>query len=129
MELSNILEVGLTHTDNYIVENNDTADFIGNKDIIMLSTPSMIKFIEKACSNLVIGKLPKNCRVVGTKINVQHINPTSVNSEIKIKVKIAAINGTKILYNIEVFNETCKIGFGTYEQCVVNLERFLDKAK
>ena len=71
--------------------------------------------------------MPENYRSVGTKINVEHINPTSINSKVTVKATLVAIEGRKLSYTVEAFNEKCKIGFGIYEQHIINLGNFLSK--
>lgn len=125
MTLNTLLKIGETLVNEYIVKPEDTADFIGNKGVIMLSTPSMICFMEDTATHLVIDNIPENYRTVGTKINVEHINPTPVNMRVTIKATLIAIEGRKLRYNMEAFNEKCKIGFGIYEQYVIKLGDFL----
>lgn len=113
----------------YIVTYEDTADFLGNKGIVMLSTPAMIKYMEITAAEIVFSKLPENYRVVGTKIDINHINPTPLNQKIVVKATISYIDDKKICYLVEAYNEKTKIGFGTYEQRIINLANFLDKNK
>jgi predicted thioesterase len=87
----------------------------------------MIGFMEETATHVVIDNMPENYRPVGTKINVEHINPTPVNMKVTIKATLIAIEGRKLSYNVEAFNEKCKIGFGIYEQHVINLGDFLSK--
>lgn len=127
MDLNSVLKVGESYTDEYIVKIEDTADFIGNKGVSMLSTPVMIKFMEYTATNIVNGKIPENYRPVGTRINVEHTNPTPVNMKVTVKATLTSIEGKKLCYDVEAFNEKDKIGFGTYEQHIINLEKFLNK--
>jgi predicted thioesterase len=82
--------------------------------------------MEDTASNIVIYKLPKNYRPVGTKINIDHINSTPINMKVTVKATLIAVEGKKFRYNVEAFNEESKIGFGIYEQSVINLTDFLD---
>jgi len=127
MNFNTIFKIGESIVKEYIVKIEDTADFIGNKGVITLSTPSMIRFMEDAATSLVIDNMPKNYKTVGTKINIEHINPTPVNMKVTVNVTLIAIEGKKLRYNVEAFNEKCKIGFGIYEQHVINLGDFLNK--
>jgi fluoroacetyl-CoA thioesterase len=127
LNLNELLKIGENRIDEYIVKPEDTADFIGNTGVTMLSTPFMIKFIETTATRLIIDSIPKNYRPVGTKIDIDHINATPVDMKVSIKATLIAIEGRKLRYNVEAFNETCKIGFGIYEQHIINLEHFLNK--
>ncbi|WP_102399346.1 thioesterase family protein [Haloimpatiens massiliensis] len=127
MNFSTLLKVGETVVNEYIVKPENTADVIGNTGVNVLSTPSMIGFMENTSANVVMDKMPENYRVVGTKINVEHINSTPINMKVTVKSTLTSIEGKKLCYNVEAFNEKSKIGFGTYEQHIINLESFLDK--
>ncbi|MGY0373722.1 thioesterase family protein [Clostridium sp. JNZ J1-5] len=127
MNLNTLLKVGETFVNEYIVKPENTADSIGNKGVIVLSTPSMIGFMEDTATRVVIDNIPENYRPVGTKIDVEHINSTPINMKVTIKATLIAIEGKKLRYNVEAFNEKCKIGFGTYEQHVISLGNFLNK--
>jgi fluoroacetyl-CoA thioesterase len=127
MNLNTLLKIGETLVDDYTVKLEDTADFIGNIGVTTLSTPSMIRFMETTANNVVIANIPEGYRSVGTKIDVDHINPTPVNTIFSVKATLIAIEGRKLRYSVEAFNEKCKIGFGTYEQHVINLGDFLSK--
>jgi len=127
MNFDALLKVGESLVKEYIVRPENTADFIGNKGVTTLSTPSMIGFMEDTATHVVIDYMPENYRPVGTKINVEHINPTPVNMKVTIKATLIAIEGSKLRYNVEAFNEKYKIGFGIYEQHMINLGNFLSK--
>lgn len=46
----------------------------------------------------------------------------------KAKATLTAINGRKLTFQIEAFDDKEKIGEGTHERVVVNKERFVSKA-
>ena len=121
MDLNTLLKIGETRVNEYIVNAENTAAFLGNKDINVLSTPSMISFMEITAKDLVIDKLPENFRVVGTKVNINHINPTPMNAKVIVEATLMDIEGSKLHFIVEAFNETCRIGFGDYEQQVIQL--------
>lgn len=127
MNFNTLLKVGETLVNEYIVKPENTADVIGNTGVNVLSTPSMIAFMEHTAAHVVLDKIPKNYRVVGTKINVEHINSTPVNMKVTVEATLTAVEGRKLRYDVKAFNEKCKIGFGTYEQHIINLDNFLNK--
>lgn len=127
MDFNSLLNVGDTLIEEYIVKPENTAHVIGNTGVYVLSTPSMIGFMENTAAHVVLHKLPKNYKVVGTKVSVEHINSTPVNAKVTVKATLLNVDGKKLSYNVEAFNENHKIGFGTYEQHIINFEKFLDK--
>ena len=84
MDCNTILELGETVFKEYIVKETDSADYIGNKGVTVLSTPAMIKYIELAAASIVFERLPEGHRPVGTKINVKHVNSAPVGEKIKV---------------------------------------------
>lgn len=126
MDFNELFKSNKSQTSEFTVEAQDTADFIGNTGIMMLSTPSMIKFMEITAAQIVFDKLPENYRLVGTKVDIKHINPTPVDSKIKVKAILTSIDGSKLSYDVEAFNDKCKIGFGTYEQHIIEVDKFLN---
>jgi predicted thioesterase len=127
MNFDSLLKVGETKINEYIVKKENTADFIGNKGIEVLSTPSMIGFMECTAFDLVAPNIPEGYRPVGTKINIEHISSTPINTKVKVKATLAEVNGRKLVFNVEAFNEKCKIGQGTCEQHIINIKSFLSK--
>jgi fluoroacetyl-CoA thioesterase len=127
MNFNDLLKVGDTNINEYMVKLENTADFLGNEGVTVLSTPSMIGFMESTATQIVTHKIPRNYRPVGTKIDIEHINSTPMNTKVTIKATLIAIEGRKLHFDVEAFNERCKIGFGKYEQHIINLNDFLSK--
>jgi fluoroacetyl-CoA thioesterase len=127
MNFDTLLKIGDTNINEYIVKQENTADFLGNEGVTVLSTPSMIGFMEATAAQIVTTKLPDNYRPVGTKINIEHISSTPVNTKVTIKATLMTVTGRKLRFKVEAFNEKYKIGFGEYEQHIINLDEFLNK--
>lgn len=111
MDLNNILKIGESISREYTVKEEDTADFLGNKGITVLSTSAMIFYMELTASSIVFEKIRENYRPVGSRIDVKHINPAPQGSKIRVKATVKAIDGRKVTYDVEAFNEETKIGY------------------
>lgn len=129
MNLENLLKIGETNINEYIVNPENTADYIGNDGVRVLSTPSMIEFMEATAAGIVLPKLPDGYRPVGTKINIEHSNPTPLNAKVSVKATLVGLEGRKLVFYVEAFNEKCRIGFGEYEQHIINLDKFLSLSR
>lgn len=127
MNLDSILKVGEVIEKEFVAKRDDSADYIGNDGVTVLSTPAMIKYIEQTAAGFVLDRVPENYRPVGTRIDINHINPTPINAKFIVKAIITEIKGSKVSYDVKVYNEKFTIGTGTYELHVINLNRFLDK--
>ncbi len=127
MDCSTILKVGEMVSREYIVDKEDTADNIGNIGVTVLSTPAMIKYMEQTAATTVFERLPEKFRPVGTKININHINPTPVGEKITVNAIVTNIDGPKVTFQLEALNRKLKIGYGEYELHVIDLDKFRSK--
>lgn len=127
MDFNEMFKVGETLISEYTVEPENTAAHIGNVGVHVLSTPSMIKFMETTCAKIIFEKIPENYRPVGSKINIDHINSTPLHMKVTVKSTILAVEGRKLRFDVEAFNEKSKIGLGIIEQHIINMDDFLNK--
>ena len=115
MNLEDNIKVGMCNSREFTVNYEDTAEYIGNPGVVMLSTPAMIKYMELTSGDIVFPHLPDGFNPVGTMVCIKHLSKTPINGKITVK-------GTLI----EAYYKGVLIGSGTYEQFVVELEKFLD---
>ncbi len=127
MDINTILKVGETVSKEYVVREKDTADYLGNTGVAVLSTPAMIAYMEIAAASIIFERLPENYRPVGTKIDIQHINPAPLGGKITVNAIVTDIDGRKATFNVEVLNGKSKIGYGEYGVHVVDLNKFKNK--
>jgi len=127
VDCSTIIKIGEKMSEEFIVEEKDTADYLGNKGVTVLSTPAMIYYMERTASSVVFERAPENYRPVGTRIDVRHINPTPVGGRITVNAAVKAVDGNKVTYDVEAFYGDVKIGYGEYEIHVIDLNRFKSK--
>lgn len=127
MDCSTIVKVGETVSKEHIVKETDTADYLGNNGVTVLSTPAMIYYMELTASSIVFEKVPENYRPVGTRIDVKHINPTPVGEKITVNAVVKAVDGRKVTYDVEAFFKNIKIGHGEYDIHVIDLDKFKNK--
>lgn len=111
MNFDNLLKIGDTNINEYIVKTETTAYFFGNEGVTVLSTPSMIGFMEATVAQIVTRQVPENYRPVGTKFKIEHVKSTSVNEKVTIKATLIGIEGKKLRFDVEAFNERHKITY------------------
>jgi len=127
VDYTKILKTGEVFTNRYTVQESDTADASGNKGVRVLSTPSLLKYIELGSSAELFKRLPKGYSPVGTSINLKHIGATPINGIIEVVTTVYNICDSKITYDFKVFYNGKIIAKGDYEQKIVYLEGFLEK--
>lgn len=120
-------KIGDTFTAHLLVEIDHTASAFGSGSLHVFSTPMMIGLMENAALNCVQSGLVEGYTTVGTQINVSHIAATPMGQTVTAKAELVKIEGKKLSFHIEAFDEAEKIGFGTHERYIINSEQFLEK--
>jgi len=128
MEIPKI-EEGLEYEKEYEIQEQHTAKFLGSGDVEVLSTPSMILFMENTARLSVEQKLPEGLTTVGTHVDVRHLRPAPLGGMVKIKAKLLRQEGRKLLFEVKAFWRDELIGEGIHERFIVDREKFLEKVK
>ena len=122
IELNKIFE---TH---YTVKDENSAKNMGSGDLEVLSTPSLVAFMENAAKTYLNTFLSDEFGSVGSNININHLAPTLVGKEITIQGEIAEVIKEKvIIFSLEAFEEDKKIGDASHTRVIINNKKFIDK--
>ena len=122
------IEINKEFKKNYLVQDNNTAKFMGSGDLEVFSTPSLVAFMENAAKEYLNTFLPEELGSVGSNININHIAPTLVGKEITVQGKITEIIKEKIIiFSLEAYEQDKKIGDATHTRVIINNEKFLSK--
>lgn len=127
MNLENILKVGMKNNREFIVSYEDTAEYIGNPGVKMLSTPAMMAYMELTSGDIVFPNIPKNYNPVGTMVCIKHLASTPINEKVVVYSTLIEIDRRRLTFQVEAYYGEILIGSGSYEQFVVELERFMKK--
>jgi predicted thioesterase len=71
--------------------------------------------------------LPEGYTTVGTSVNIKHLAATPVGMEVIAKTELIEIDGRRLVFKVEAFDEVDKIGEGIHERFIVDEERFMKK--
>ena len=122
------IEINKEFKQNYLVQDNNTAKFMGSGDLKVLATPSLVAFMENAAKNYLNTFLSDELGSVGSNININHLAPTLVGKEITVQGKVTEIIKEKIIiFSLEAFEADKKIGDVTHTRVIINNEKFLNK--
>ena len=89
---------GLKNVKEYVVEHKDTADAVGNKGINVLSSPTLILWIEQTCLEAVKPLLPEGYETVGTVFNFLHLAATPVGQKVRVEAELTKVERAKCLH-------------------------------
>ena len=121
------LREGMNWTEEITVTDKDTAANYASGAVDVFATPAMVALMESASKNCVDKFLPEGFSTVGIKISTSHIKATPVNMKVRCEAVVEKIDGKKILFNVTAWDEQGKIGEGTHERYIINIEEFMKK--
>ena len=122
-----IMEIGKSYTVKIKVEENDTAKMVGSGTLLVLATPKMIALMEEAAYKCVAEDIEPGTSSVGTLMNVKHLSATPVGVEVSATATVTEVDGRRIAFKVEAYDEAGIIGEGVHERFVVVEEKFITK--
>ncbi len=121
------LEPGLTGESTTTVVHENTAAYVGAGGVEVFATPMMIALMEQAAWQSVANNLDPGYVTVGTSVNVRHLAATPIGQRVRAIAELMQIDGRRLVFKVEAYDENQKIGEGQHERFIVNLDRFLKK--
>ena len=121
------LEPGLTGESTTTVVHENTAAHVGAGGVEVFATPMMIALMEQAAWQSVANNLDPGYVTVGTSVNVRHLAATPIGQRVRAIAELMQIDGRRLVFKVEAYDEKQKIGEGQHERFIVNLDRFLKK--
>jgi predicted thioesterase len=61
---------------------------------------------------------------VGTHVSVSHLAAAPIGVNVTFRAEIAGVNERKVTFRVEARTDKEKIGEGTHERTVINVEKF-----
>ncbi|HET7815432.1 MAG TPA: hotdog domain-containing protein [Candidatus Baltobacteraceae bacterium] len=121
------LEIGRTYSRQTRVEEWMTAEKAGNKGVDVLSTPMLVQLVEDAAMACVAHALPDGHVSLGTHIDLEHHKPVPVGFIVRTEVELVLVDGPRISFAVQVFDEQEAVAEGTHERYLMEREKFLAK--
>jgi fluoroacetyl-CoA thioesterase len=103
----------------------DSAKAYGSGLVDVFSTPAMIAFMENTAQQSVQEYLSEGFTTVGTEVNIKHLKATPINARVNCKSKLVNIDGKKLLFEVQAFDEEGMIGSGFHTRFVINMDKFM----
>jgi predicted thioesterase len=127
MEPSEFIQPGLEKEETFTVEEQHTAAHVGSGTVRVLATPWMIAFMEITARKLLDEHLPDGYSSVGVLVNVRHLAPASLGSQVIANARVQDVDGNRVTLAVEVREGDKRIGAGLHERHVIEVERFLKR--
>ena len=122
-----MLKEGLSHTSSTEVVLENCAVTAGSGDLEVFATPAMVARMENAAMKAVAAALPDGSTTVGAEMNVTHIKPSGIGSQVSATAVLTAVEGRKLTFTVGASDEDGMIGEGVHIRYVVDRERFMAK--
>lgn len=124
----NGITIGLTGEARTVVDETNTAQAAGSGTLPVFSTPAMLALMEKAAYTAVQDALGEGESTVGTLVNIRHASATPIGGNIRATARVTEVQGRRIVFETQAFDDAGLIGEGVHERFVIQVERFLQKA-
>ncbi len=120
-------DIGRTFSRQTRVEEWMTAEKAGNKGVDVLSTPMLLQMIEDAAMACVAPLLGDGQITLGTHIDLEHHKPVPVGFIVRTEVEVVLVDGPRISFAVQVFDEQEAVAEGTHERYIMERAKFLAK--
>jgi predicted thioesterase len=122
--MSDKLKVGIIHE---IVR--ETTDEMSAQKVYphvpnVYATRAMVGHIEEVCADLVLPYLGEGEQTVGTGMKFKHMAATPLGMKVRYSAKLTEVDGPKLAFEVEGFDEVDKIGEATHYRFIINAEKF-----
>lgn len=114
------------HAETTVVKENCAA-LVGSGSLDVFATPCMTALMEQAAYTSLLPFLEEGQGTVGTKLDVSHVSATPIGMKVRAESEVTAVDGKKISFRVQAFDEAGLIGEGVHERFIIAEERFLQK--
>ncbi len=121
------LKVGMKFKAETVVDKNNTAKSLRSGGLDVFATPMMVALMEKASCDGVAPYLAEGEGTVGTKVNITHDSATPIGMKVVAESELVEIDGRRLVFKVEAFDEKGHIGGGTHERFIIRNEKFQSK--
>jgi predicted thioesterase len=121
------LVIGLVGENTELVTIESTAARWGSGLVNGYSTPAMVALMENAAFAATAHILPTGQTTVGTRVEINHLAATPVGMQVRARAELTRIEGKRLFFNVEAWDQVEKIGEGKHERFIVDAARFAER--
>jgi predicted thioesterase len=123
------LTTGISAEISLTVTESDTAAKWGSGLVPVFGTPALVGLMEAAAVKALEEHLPDGQTTVGGHIDVRHLAATPVGMQVRARAELTSIDGRRLTFQIEAWDEVEKIGEALHERFVIDKEKFIARAQ
>lgn len=118
------IPIGAKGEEKLLVTSESAITYLGVEGPRVLSTPHMIGYMERTARDAVLPLLEAGFDTVGTHVDVYHLAAAPIGAVVTFTAEVVAVNGRRIQFRVEAWDEKEKIGEGTHERALINVAKF-----
>lgn len=119
------MEAGIKNEKVITVTEDLTASKVGSGLLPVYATPSMIALMENTCAESIQPYLADGEGSVGVSVDIKHIAATPVGMTVRCESLLKEVNGKKLIFEVNAYDEKGLIGTGIHKRAVINNEAFM----
>jgi len=90
----------------------------------VFATPFLGGLMERVSAELINERLQPGEQSVGISMNLKHTAATPLGMEIRVVTEVTSVEGRKLTFRLEAFDEVEKIGEATHERFIIQADKF-----
>jgi predicted thioesterase len=94
----------------------------------VLGTPRVVGLCEEATVAALKGHLGPGETSVGHTIQLDHVAPTRVGTNVRAEATLLKVNGRKLTFSVSVTDTRGLVAAGKFTRVIVATDRFMEKA-
>ena len=123
------LKPGLVGEAKEVVTEKLTAAAYASGLVPAFATPAMIALMENASVDAIQKALQAGQTSVGIEISIKHLAATPLGMNVRARSEVTGVEGRRVTFKIEAWDDKEKIGEGTHQRMVVDEARFNERIK
>ena len=123
------LEPGLAAEVALAVGDEDTAIALGSGEVPVLGTPRVVALVEEASVKALENRLAPGTTSVGMRVQLDHLAPTAVGHKVRAEATLKEVEGRRLIFAVSVHDERGLVAAGKVTRVIVDIDRFMDKAR
>ncbi len=119
-------KIGDTGQLRFVVAAEHTINIADNAELAVLSTPSLIWFLEHAAREALQSLLEPEETSVGTAVEIEHLAATPLGHEVTCTARVILVEGSTLTFQVSAQDQREVIARGLHKRRVVRQQRFND---
>jgi fluoroacetyl-CoA thioesterase len=120
------LQPGLSRVNRITIDRDRTIGFMGEEGRVY-ATPRLIGDIEYTCRDLILAHADAGEDSVGVEVAIKHLAPTLLGMTVEIMVRVTAVEGRKVTFEVAASDELDETSRGTHTRFVVDIAKTIQR--